>query len=121
MSKKVYSSCIKCSAPLCPEEKLSLEQEIFYPDEEICHKKDYGRLEWIKAQRKIKRKAKDDTYFTYEMLNRKCIIRKGIKGLNPMKAETPQLKKWLHKHPKRKQKILSPEYKAKMLAGLEGK
>jgi len=78
-----------CSAPLCPLDKDSLENGIWYPDEEICRKRNAPM--WVKAQRKIVKKTKDkDKYFTYEMLNRNCKIVSGI------------LRNWLaHHKPKR--------------------
>jgi len=33
------------------------------------------------------------------MLSHPCRICKGIEGLDPDKEETPQLQKWLRKHP----------------------
>ena len=90
-----------CSAPLCPLDKDSLENGIWYPDEEICRKRNAPA--WVKAQRKIVKKTKDnDKYFTYEMLNRNCKIVSGIVGLDPDKSEEPQLRNWLaHHKPKR--------------------
>ena len=43
------------------------------------------------------------------MLQRNCIVKKGIAGLNPDEIEKPQLQKWLDDHPERKE--LSEEKK----------
>ena len=52
-----------CSAPICPLDEQSMKKSIWYPDEDICHKR-LG-LQWIKIQRRIKKKAKNkDRYFT---------------------------------------------------------
>ena len=89
-----------CSAPLCPLDEDSLKSE-WYPLEDICKKFSHS---WIKAQRKITKKAKDDTtYFTYEMLNRNCKIHPGIKGLDPEKDREVELKNWLIKHKPKKE------------------
>jgi hypothetical protein len=101
------SECSKfdsCTASICP---LSSEEEnknyIFYPDEEVCNK-NYPPL-WVKNQKKIAQRSKDkDTYYTIEMLKRKCIIKNGIMGLDPDQAEEPQLKKWLKTHPTKREK-----------------
>lgn len=87
----------ECSAPICP---LNSEKENFtwFCDEDICTKQS---PQFVKTQRKILKKSKDkSTYYTYEMLNRNCIIKEGITGLNPDEAESAQLKKWIknHKH-----------------------
>ena len=88
----------KCGAPLCPLDSESLKDGIWYPDEEICKRKNVPA--WVKAQRKIAKKTQDiDKYFNYAMLSRNCKIRKGISGIDPDKAEEPQLKKWFKAHP----------------------
>ena len=86
-----------CSAPLCPISSISLKKGIWYPDEEICRLKEYGKLEWVKNQRKIARKTNDtDTFYTVNMLDRKLQIRKGIKGLDPNAPNTKAMeKKWI--------------------------
>jgi len=91
-----------CSAPICPlEDKIKNLNYIWYPDEEICPKHKY---QFIKTQKKIKKKARDlDKYFTLEMLNRNFIVGTGIVGLDPDKEEGPQLKRWMEKHPLKRQ------------------
>jgi len=99
-----------CSAPLCPmEEKIENLNLIWYPiSDEICKNKDYSNLGWIKSQKKIAKKAKDESkYFNFRMLNRNCRITKGITGLDPEKDEGPQLKKWLALHPTQKKMSLA--------------
>jgi hypothetical protein len=88
-----------CSAPICPLcDKEENEYYTWFQDEEICTKNNTPT--WVKRQKKISRKAKDNlTYFTFEMLNRNCVIKDGIVGLDPDSPEDPQLKKWLKLHP----------------------
>ncbi len=104
---KIRKMCPKyegCSAPLCPLDVNSLQNIIWYPDEEICKFKPFGGLLFIRNQRKIANKTGDVTkYFTYDMLNRKFIIKKGITGLDPDKEERLQLKKWFKSHPEQKE------------------
>lgn len=106
MKRKNCPRFNRCSAPLCPlcTEK-ELKNYLWYPgEEEICPRKDMAHLLWTKNQKKIEKKAKDSfTYFTYEMLNRKITIKKGIMGINPDKDEEAQLKKWLKAHPAKKE------------------
>lgn len=91
-----------CGASLCPLDKKHLEIGAWYPDEEIC--KWAPVPDWVLTQRKIAKKAKDNNkYFTYGMLKRNCKIVKGITGLDPDKAESPQLEKWFQMHPPKKE------------------
>ena len=88
-----------CNTPLCPLDGSSLNG-IWYPDEEICRSRVHGNLPWLKAQRKIAKSANQTSgYFTLAMLNRNCIVRRGITGLDPNEPEEPQLKRWLDDHP----------------------
>lgn len=95
-------SCSKydiCSAPLCPLDKN--EGRVWYPNEEICTK---HRHNWILTQRKLSKRAKSkDQYFTFEMLQRDCVIMTGITGISPdQENEREQIKKWMSKHKPRK-------------------
>ena len=90
-----------CEAPFCPLAASSFKG-IWYPGEDICRSRIYGNLSWIQAQRKLI-KANADGYFTMEMLNRDCILKTGIRGLDPDREERPQLQEWLRKHPKKRQ------------------
>lgn len=95
-----------CSATICP---LNFpEKSLWYPEEEICKNGDYSDLDWIKNQKKIAKKVKDESkYFNFQMLNRNCRVAKGIIGLDPEKDEGPQLKKWLALHPALKKMSLA--------------
>jgi len=106
MPREECPRCEACSALICP---LNFpEGPIWYPDEEVCKNKDYSNLVWIKSQKKIAKKAKDNSnYFNFQMLNRNCRITKGITGLDPEKDEGPQLKKWLTLHPALKKMSLA--------------
>jgi len=96
-----------CNATICPLDNPE-EGFTWYPEEEICKNGDYSNLDWIKNQRKIAKKAKDNSkYFNFQMLNRNCRITKGITGLDPEKDESSQLKKWLVLHPPLKKMSLA--------------
>jgi hypothetical protein len=95
---KFYTLCV---APFCPLAASSFKG-IWYPGEDICRSRIYGNLSWIQAQRKLI-KAAADGYFTMEMLNRDCILKSGIRGLDPDREERPQLQEWLRKHPRKRQ------------------
>ena len=104
MTKQSCKKYETCSAPLCPIDRQSLKHGIWYPDEEICRSKTYGNLPWVKAQKEICLCAsRADRYFTLEMLQRNCITRKGIVGLDPDEPEGLQLKRWLQDHLERKE------------------
>jgi len=101
-----------CNAQLCPLDEESLENCIWYSNEDICKLQGAGKLLFIKQQKKLKRKCKYiDTYFTYSMLNKNTRIG-NTKGLDPNKPEGPQLKKWLKNH--KEIKKLNDEEKEKM-------
>jgi len=90
----------QCSAPLCPLDSSSLENGIWYPDEEICLSRKHSGLLWVKNQKKITKKAKtQDKYFNLKMLDRPFVIRQGIEGLDPDQPEHLQLTRWLKQHP----------------------
>jgi len=92
-----------CNAPLCPLDEQSLKHGIWYPDEEICPARAYTNVAWIQNQKKmLKRSARVDRYFTLTMLERNCIVKSGIEGLDPDEAEDYQLKKWLRDHPEKR-------------------
>jgi len=89
-----------CSAPLCPRDRESLEQGIWYPDEKVCKSKEFQNLPWIKRQKKVAKATRYfSCYWTFEMLKADIIIRQGIKGLNPDRPEPNQLKRWFKAHP----------------------
>ena len=85
-----------CEAPFCPLESNSLI--IWYAGEEICRERVHRNIPLVQAQRKIAKFAPAG-YFTLEMLNRNCIIKAGMLGLDPDKEEKPQLQLWLKNHP----------------------
>lgn len=92
-----------CSAPLCPLDQESLEDCFWYPDEEICKSQKHNQHNWIRRQRKIIKGAKtQDTYYTYKMLKRNCVIKTGIVGLSP--DDPPEQREiaetlWMTQHP----------------------
>ena len=86
-----------CETPICPLDTENLKI-IWYPGEEICRDRNHKNLPWVQAQRKLAKVAPAG-YFTLEMLNRNCIIKTGMLGLDPDKEERPQLQLWLKNHP----------------------
>jgi hypothetical protein len=100
-----------CSAPLCPLDPASLRNGIWYPDEEVCRSRTKGNLPWLKAQKKIAGcGAGGGRYFTLAMLNRNCVIRRGIAGLDPDEEEEPQMNAWMKGH--RERRALSNDERA---------
>lgn len=90
-----------CSAPMCPRD-ASMENTSWFADEEICRLQDVP--EWVKRQRKIVKTGIDETAgcFTLTMLERCCVIRKSMTGINPDGTDTERKdaeKAWLAKHP----------------------
>jgi len=72
-----------CSATVCPLAD-NLQHLIWYPDEDICKRRDFQTLDWLRKQKAIvKAKAPEDRYFTVEMLKAIKQIRKGIEGIGP--------------------------------------
>lgn len=93
----------ECTAPMCPLDQTSLKG-IWYPDEEICRSKINGNIPWAKMQRKIaKSTGRGSGYFTLAMLNRSCIIRPGISGLDPDREGDSQVRKWMAEHPEKRE------------------
>ena len=80
----------------------------------ICTNREFGSLDAIKNQRKTTKRAKStDTFFTFKMLSRNCVISTGIAGLDPNKDDwEEQEKQWLNKHPEKKK--LSAEERVKL-------
>jgi hypothetical protein len=93
-----------CSAPICP---LAGDGDIWYADEPICSLQEFCHSDWIKNQHKIAKITRDlDTYYTLRMLQRNCIIGKGISGLDPDETDIDDeraVTNWLKKHPEKKE------------------
>jgi hypothetical protein len=92
----------KCNAPLCPYDQKTLEYGVFYPDEEICRLRDCP--DWVITQKVVRRvKARNDMYFTYEMLKAIDTVRRGIRGISPglPSQERKQAEQaWINRHTK---------------------
>lgn len=80
--------------------KRTSSMGLWYPDEEICRNRQFGQAQWIKNQKKIAKVSGFDAgYFTKIMLDRRLVVRIGIKGIDPDKNEKRQIKTWLKEHP----------------------
>lgn len=92
---------------------------MWFPDEPICAKEgmltDYP---WLQTQKKIaKRTRRQDRYYTGKMVQRNCMVRSGIVGLDPDRDEKPQLQRWFRIHPAKRE--LTEEEKAILRERLE--
>ncbi|MBN1234089.1 MAG: hypothetical protein JXA60_12100 [Candidatus Coatesbacteria bacterium] len=92
-----------CNANLCPLEESILKKGNWFSDEEICSSLDFSSEPWIKNQKRIAKKSNEtDTCYTYRMLKRNCVIRKGITGIGADltidEIENAE-EKWLKEHP----------------------
>ena len=97
-----------CNASLCP----LYGGDVWYPlEDEICKSREHGNVDWVRKQRMINRKTIDSySYYTIRMLQRNCVVSRGIMGLNPdisLDAVEGEENKWLKKHPEKK--IISAE------------
>ena len=102
--KHSYQDCRmfeECDAPMCPlDPKLS--RKVWFPDEDICTSRKFGPgLKWIENQRKIRKKKSDPSLcFTFEMLDRAFIVKKGIVGVSPdSKDFQGDVRKWFKQRP----------------------
>lgn len=88
-----------CSAPICPLQQNTIDDGIWYPDEDICTAKRFQTLPWVKKQKAItKAKDPEDRYFTVEMLGVIKQVRKGIEGISPgqpIEEATRAEKRWI--------------------------
>lgn len=101
-TSSICSKYEKCNAPLCPMDPSSLDNCVWYANEDICSNPSFKNELWIQNQKKISKayRLKPFTgYFTHRMLERKFIVRRGIKGIDPDGQEDPQLARWLRDHP----------------------
>jgi hypothetical protein len=104
-----------CNAPICPLDE-NKEKAIWYSDEAICKNRDFFDLEFIKTQKKISKLNKKYEvigFFTFKMLNRSLIVKKGLEGLNE-ESDFNKLRKyeqnWILRH-----KGISIELKTEMV------
>lgn len=80
----------KCEAPLCPLYEYNKES-VWYPDEELCNKNG-AKPDWVKKQRRIKKKVKDkDSHYTIEMLESIGRVTPQTRGLDPEGRRTEEV------------------------------
>jgi len=93
----------RCSAPLCPLDENSLQNGVWYPDEEICRLREFQGLRWVQNQRELKKRGVPvDGYFTAAMLDNEIIFHPDIRGIDPdRKDEEKQIKRWLERYVRR--------------------
>lgn len=86
-----------CSAPICPKDPDSVRFCAWFPGEDICILRDVPA--WVKRQRRIAKATAGNNAlgcFTADMLAYPCMIRVGMKGLDPSTEITPtRVQKWL--------------------------
>ena len=104
-----------CNAPICPLDE-NKEKAIWYSDEAICKNRKFSNLDFIKTQKKISKLNKKYEvigFFTFKMLNRSLIVKKGLEGLNE-ESDFNKLRKyeqnWILRH-----KGISNELKTEMV------
>jgi hypothetical protein len=106
--KEKCKYCNECNAPICPLDAESLNNSLWYSDEDICKVKKFNTLFWVSRQKKIKfLSITPDTYFTTEMLSRKFRMGKKLKGLDPDGDAKTELEKWLNDHQVSKERKVS--------------
>lgn len=72
-----------CEAPLCPLDD-NLDSCIWYSDEEICRSSIFKKLQWIRIQKRLrKRQVSADGFFTKFRLNTMYACSPQTKGANP--------------------------------------
>jgi hypothetical protein len=105
-----------CSAPMCPQD-LRAAKTAWFANEPVCRLHDVP--ECVKRQRKIAKTGVTETAgcFTLPMLERDCMIKKGITGIDPDSTDLERKateKVWLEKHPRKKPvpKEMQVKYKA---------
>ena len=104
---KYYSVC---NAPLCPLDKDSLKNGIWYPSDGICRLREFAKSLWIWNQKRIDKKiAVRDGFFTLEMLNKRFRITKTCNGLDSdLDSKTGnELKKWERRFPALRKRMVS--------------
>ena len=79
-----------CNNQICPMVKDN-SRYIWYSEEDICSNPEYRDELTVINQKKLKKK-KALGYFTYEMLNRDFVIKKGIEGIDPDVPEAVDLR-----------------------------
>ena len=71
----------RCSAPICPMDPVA-KLRIWYSNEDVCSRSNFKDNKVVVTQRKITKKGSEG-YFTFEMLNRDIVVKKGIRGIDP--------------------------------------
>ena len=67
----------KCECSLCP---LDHDNNVWYSEDEICKNPDFHIIG--NSMKKLKKKGAPG-YFTFQILNRDFIVRKGTEGADP--------------------------------------
>jgi hypothetical protein len=116
---EIAEKCSTREPPLCPLQKDSLENGIWYADEAICPAEKYQKLRWIKKQKEIARLklGTDAGFFTMEMLKILRTVTGSTAGADP--DDPAAEKNWLKEHsthhknkPDKSLKLAAPVIKA---------
>ena len=79
-----YMSCPfyeRCEVQVCPMDPMKTER-IWYSEEGPCINPEFSSEKMVKTQKKLTKKRAEG-YFTFGMLNRDMIIRRGMQGIDP--------------------------------------
>jgi hypothetical protein len=80
-----------------------MKHGVWFPDEEMCHRREYRNIQWVSRQFRIAKATGLDSFrgcFTVAMLERNCRITTGIRGLDPDDGEInpERVEGWIRKH-----------------------
>jgi hypothetical protein len=92
-------------SPICPLEAKSMEDAVWYPNEDICTKRYSDTPHWIQVQRRLKKSLSgilDSGYFTCKMMNATSNVSKGTRGIDPDRIDHKEAEEqWIllrHRH-----------------------
>ena len=84
-----------CSAPICPMDEHSINNCVWFPDEEVCRRLSVPN--WVRKQRKIVERLGDrSTCWTVRMLEKITRICSGATGINPDRDPVEAEQSWLN-------------------------
>jgi len=89
----------KCNAPICPLDRDSIENGIWYSQEPICKNPEFSDNIVIRNMKTISKIDKSgETWYNYEMLNNELNFNGAIKGFSPDSIDKESIQKWIRKY-----------------------